>query len=65
MERVVSDSLWELRLYRWLIGAFATLALVLAAIGLHGVVSYGATARLGSSPCAWRSDQSRATSRAW
>ena len=46
MEQVVSDSLWELSLYRWLIGAFATLALVLAAIGLHGVISYGATARL-------------------
>jgi predicted permease len=46
MDEVVADSMWELRLYRWLITMFATLALVLAAIGLFGVMSYTATARL-------------------
>jgi predicted lysophospholipase L1 biosynthesis ABC-type transport system permease subunit len=45
MEQVVADSLWQLNLYRWLIGLFASLALVLATIGLYGVVSFGAASR--------------------
>ncbi len=46
MNDVVADSMWELNLYRWLITMFATLALVLAALGLFGVMSYTVTARI-------------------
>jgi predicted permease len=46
MNDVLADSLWELRLYAWLITLFAMLALVLAAIGLFGVMSYTVTSRV-------------------
>jgi putative ABC transport system permease protein len=46
MEAVLADSMLELNLYRWLITMFATLALVLAVIGLFGVMSYSVTARI-------------------
>jgi putative ABC transport system permease protein len=45
MSQVVDDALWEVNLYRWVIGLFATLVVVLAAIGLYGVMSYNVTAR--------------------
>jgi len=46
MDAVITDSLWELNLYRWLIGLFASLALLLAAMGLNGVMSYMVTSRM-------------------
>ncbi len=46
MEQVVTDSMWQLNLYRWLIGLFAGLALILATVGLYGVISFGTAARL-------------------
>jgi putative ABC transport system permease protein len=45
MERVVSDSLADMHFYVWLIGAFAGLAVLLAACGVYGVISYAVTAR--------------------
>ncbi len=45
LDEIITDSLWELHLYRWLVGLFAGLALGLAAIGLYALMSYGVAIR--------------------
>jgi putative ABC transport system permease protein len=40
MTRVMSDSVWQRRLWGALFTAFSLLALVLAAVGIYGVMSY-------------------------
>jgi putative ABC transport system permease protein len=45
MHRVIADSLSKWKLYTWLIGLFAGIALLLAVAGIYGVISYAATSR--------------------
>jgi putative ABC transport system permease protein len=45
MEDVVGQSVWQPRLYSILFGIFAVVALLLATVGIYGVMSYTVTTR--------------------
>ena len=45
LDEVVSRSIVEPRIYTFLLGAFAALSVVLAAVGLYGLIAYGVTQR--------------------
>ena len=45
MERVIGDSVSDRKLYVWLIGVFAAMALVLVVSGVYAVVSLAVAAR--------------------
>ena len=45
MDTVIAESVWQRRLWSFVLAAFASMALLLAAVGLYGVMSFVVTQR--------------------
>src|SRR5579885_2106128 len=45
MEQIVADSVTERRLSTWVLGSFAALAVILAAVGINGLISFSVARR--------------------
>jgi putative ABC transport system permease protein len=45
LEQVMARSIWQSRLFAWLVGVFGAVALVLAAVGIFSVISCSVTER--------------------
>jgi putative ABC transport system permease protein len=46
MEERLGDAMWRTRMSAWLLGSFAILGLLLAAVGVYGVMSQGVAQRM-------------------